>query len=125
MKIRKIINGEVQWFGTYRTTNGVTKYESPMLDVKTDEDYIEAYKYRIFNLLNIIKGELRDKSYGITGVFGKQTKNEIDIEIRQALYTKLNLLVSNYVSVVKDRDYSCRFTVTTPKGILISLEASL
>ena len=55
----------------------------------------------------------------------RQTKNEIDIEIRQALYTKLNLLVTNYVSELKDRDYSCRFTVTTPKGISISLEAVL
>lgn len=122
-KIRKIIDGKVQWFGGYRNVGGQNTYQSPMLEINTEEDYIEAYKYRIYNMLNIIKKELKDKSFGISGVFAKKSKEEIDIEIRQALYTKLNLLVNEYVSEVKDRQYTCRFTVTTPKGNVISLEA--
>lgn len=112
-KIRKIVDGKVQWF------------KNPMLEIKDDESYIEAYKYRIFNLLSIIKGELTDKSYGIKGVFGKQNKQEIDLEVQQALYDKLGLTVTSYNSVVKDREYSCKFTVVTPKRLAISLEVNL
>lgn len=112
MKIRKIVDGKVQWFGN-----------DTFLEIKTTADYNEAYKYRIYNLLSIIKGELPDESYGIKGVFGKQTKSEIDVEIQQALRTKLNLTVNSYTSELKDREYHCKFTVTTPKGTSISLES--
>ncbi len=122
-KIRKIIDGKVQWFSGFKEVNGQSVYQSPMLEINTEEDYIEAYKYRIYNLLNIIRKELPDQSFGIRGVFDKQSREEIDIEIRQALYTKLNLLVNDYFSEVKDRHYHCKFTVTTPKGNVISLEA--
>lgn len=120
-KIRKIIEGKVQWFGT----GGQVNYESPMLTVNDTDSYIESYKYRIYNLLNIIKGELKDKTYGISGVFAKQTKDELDMEIRTALQSKLDLTVSRYVSTVMNRQYSCNFTVVTPRGDSLSLEVTL
>ena len=58
-------------------------------------------------------------------MFGKQTKEETDIEIQEALRKKLNLVVNSYVSVMQGRDYHCRFTVTTPRGNLISLDILL
>lgn len=126
MKIRKIENGEVQWFGQNKLNSSNQKvYTSPFLEIKTEEDYIEAYKYRIYNLLKIIKGELPDKTYGIKGVFGKQSKGEIDVEIQEALRTKLDLVINYFTSVVVDRDYELKFTVTTPKGISITMETVL
>lgn len=123
MKIRKIVNGKVQWFGIRKSSK---IYESPMLDIKSDTDYVEAYKYRIYNLLHIIRGELPDKTYGIKGIWGKKTKEEIDIEVQEALRRKLNLTVNSYNSIVKsDRTYQCKFTVTTPRGSNISLEVLL
>lgn len=123
MKIRKIVNGEVQWFGLVNPSTGV--YDSPMLDIKTDEDYVKAYEYRIYNLLHVIKGELPDISYGIKGLWGKKSKEEIDIEVQEAMHRKLNLTVNSYVSVVVDREYRCKFTVTTPRGSSITLEVIL
>lgn len=120
-KIRKIIDGEVQWFGR----GNAVKYSSPMLEITDTDSYIEAYKYRIYNLLNIIRGELLDKTYGIKSIFGKYPKEDIDIEIRQALNSKLDLVVNEYKSTIKDRGYYCSFTVTTPKGSTISLEMFL
>ena len=126
MKIRKIIAGEVQWFGQNRPTSKSQKvYDTPFLEIKNETDYIEAYKYRIYNLLNIIKGELPDKTYGIKGVFGKQTKEETDVEIQEALRTKLDLVINSFTSTLADRDYECKFTVTTPKGIAITMEIAL
>lgn len=123
MKIRKIVNGKVQWFGIRKSSK---VYESPMLDIKSDTDYVEAYKYRIYNLLHIIRGELPDKTYGIKGLFGKKTKEEIDIEVQEALRRKLNLTVNSYNSALGiDRTYKCKFTVTTPRGSNISLEVLL
>lgn len=124
-KIRKIIDGKVKWFGTYSMVNKQLKYDTPFLEVTTEEEYIEAYKYRIYNLLKIIKGELPDKTYGIIGVFGKQTKEEIDVEIQEALRKKLDLVINSYSSTLIDREYNCKFTVTTPKGYLITMEYSL
>lgn len=119
MKVRKIIDGKVQWFGNSK--NG----HNPFIEIKDEDSYIEAYKCRIYNLLNIIKGELRDKTYGILGIFGKESKEEIDIEIQDALRKRLDLTINRFISSVKDRVYTCEFTVTTPKGILLSLTVNM
>ena len=123
-KIRKIIDGKIKWFG-YRANDLGQTYQSPMLEVTDETTYVEAYKYRIYNLLSIIKKELPDKTYGIRGIFDKQSKEDIDIEIQEALRKKLNLTINKYTSYVKDREYHCSFTVTAPRGNLISLEMVL
>ncbi len=122
-KIRKIIDGKVQWFGGFKSNSvGQLVYTSPMLEITDKDSYLEGYRYNIYNLLNIIKKELPDETYGISGVFGKGTKSEIDIEIQQALRKKLDLTVNSYVSTLKDREYHCKFTVTTPKGYTLNME---
>ena len=127
MKVRKIekdSNGnlKVRWFRYPSTKNNQTTYESPFLDVKTKEDYLQLVTYQIYGFLNVVKGELKDKTWGIKGVFGKQSKEEIDMEIQEGLSKKLNLVITSYVSKLEDRNYTCRFTVTTPKGYEITIE---
>ena len=97
-KIRKIIDGKVQWFGGFKSNSiGQLVYTSPMLEITDKESYLEGYRYNLYNLLNTIKKELPDADIYVYNNNSKDKTYEIAIKNEEELKNNQGYSMNDYI----------------------------